>query len=386
MQTHIPARFFRIDPRETFAGKVRPVPAIPYIAKTILTPQDAIASHVRWKITLLLAATIHEPLTERAAHSIHHPEECSIGKWLLSKHTPIFAARRMHAVLNLHAAFHSQMSRIANLIQAGETSARPNRQLNAREPFQSASSALANAIMALQRSNLFHIGNVAKSPVDPNGSAESLLNHLWERGARPPPKRFPHSACTGDSPMQCPCMPQRSRIRLSLFLQVIVGSAFPLPPPQPASPGNASRRHLFGDLRSTASPPCHQPPPPLTTRPQPQRSRRDRLHHLHPGSSLPHPRSHITRCSLVRFHGRSNPIGARRRLVRLLDRHGGVFDVPGRHPRHPDDGNLLQVPSSISLSASASSFSGCWQSSRPAKCEWYKLPILGDFALKQAQS
>src|SRR6202030_2373229 len=51
-----------INPKETFSKKVAPVPAIPYVAKTILTPQDAIASHVRWKITLLLAATIHEPL------------------------------------------------------------------------------------------------------------------------------------------------------------------------------------------------------------------------------------------------------------------------------------------------------------------------------------
>jgi hypothetical protein len=127
------------------------VPAIPYVAKTILTPQDAIASHVRWKITLLLAATIHEPLTERAANSIHHPEHCSIGKWLLSKQTlHLRGTPEYRTVLETHTAFHSQMSHIANLIQAGDFS-QAERQLNSPEPFQSASSALANAIMALPR-------------------------------------------------------------------------------------------------------------------------------------------------------------------------------------------------------------------------------------------
>jgi len=45
------------------------------------------ASHVRWKITLLLAARMREPLSERATRSIQHPEECAIRKWLLSEHT-----------------------------------------------------------------------------------------------------------------------------------------------------------------------------------------------------------------------------------------------------------------------------------------------------------
>jgi hypothetical protein len=127
------------------------VNAIPYIAKTIVTPQDAIASHVRWKITLLLATTVHEPLTERATRSIHHPEECSIGKWLLSRQMlQLRGTPEYRAALDLHVAFHRQMSRIANLIQAGDFS-EAERQLNAPEPFQSASNALANAIMALGR-------------------------------------------------------------------------------------------------------------------------------------------------------------------------------------------------------------------------------------------
>lgn len=138
-------------PEETFTHKVPPVPAIPYIAKLIQTPRDAIASHVRWKITLLLAVTIHEPLTERAARSIHHPEECSIGKWLLSNHTKhLRNTPEYRIVLDLHAAFHHLMTRIADLIQARDFTA-AEQFLNSPEPFQSASNALANAIMALDR-------------------------------------------------------------------------------------------------------------------------------------------------------------------------------------------------------------------------------------------
>ena len=33
--------------------------SIPFIAKPILTPRDAIASHVRWKITLLMACLLY---------------------------------------------------------------------------------------------------------------------------------------------------------------------------------------------------------------------------------------------------------------------------------------------------------------------------------------
>ena len=127
------------------------MPAIPYIAKLIQSPQDAIASHVRWKITLLLAATIHEPLTDRAARSILHPEECSIGKWLLSKQTKhLRDTPEYRTVLDLHAEFHHQMTRVADLIQSRDFIA-AERLLNSPEPFQSASTALANAIMALDR-------------------------------------------------------------------------------------------------------------------------------------------------------------------------------------------------------------------------------------------
>jgi hypothetical protein len=143
---------------------VAPVPAMPYIAKVVVTPQDAIASHVRWKITLLLAATLREPLTERATHSILHPEECSISKWLVSAHTEhLRGTPEYRAVLDLHAAFHDQMQQIANLLNSGDF-AEAERLLKAPSPFQSASRALANAIMALGHSTASRAVAQAKQP------------------------------------------------------------------------------------------------------------------------------------------------------------------------------------------------------------------------------
>jgi hypothetical protein len=127
------------------------MPAESYIAKTIENVPDAIASHVRWKIALLLAARMREPLSERATRSIQHPEECSIRRWLLSEHTLHLRGRPEYlAALDQHTAFHGQMQSIAKLINGGEYE-KAEDLLNAAGPFQNASSALANAIMALDR-------------------------------------------------------------------------------------------------------------------------------------------------------------------------------------------------------------------------------------------
>jgi len=127
------------------------MPAETYIAKTIENPPDAIASHVRWKITLLLAARMREPLSERATRSIQHPEECSIRKWLLSERTlHLRGTQEYKAAVDQHTAFHGQMLAIANLINAGEYE-QAERLLNSKEHFEKPSTALANAIMALDR-------------------------------------------------------------------------------------------------------------------------------------------------------------------------------------------------------------------------------------------
>jgi hypothetical protein len=125
------------------------VPSSSYTAKPNLNPRDAIASHVRWKITLLLATRMHEPLSDRATRSIHHPEECSIGRWLHSEHTlPLRSTPEYRAVVDLHLAFHDIMQHIGGLINAGEFD-QAEYLLNSPEPFQNASNAFANALMAL---------------------------------------------------------------------------------------------------------------------------------------------------------------------------------------------------------------------------------------------
>jgi hypothetical protein len=122
-----------------------------YIAKTIVTSQDAIASHVRWKVTLLLAVRMREPLSERATLSIHRPQECSIHRWLLSKHTlRLRGTPEYRKALDLHLAFHVQMQRIADLINTGEFE-HAGRLLNSPATFLTTSNAFANALMALDR-------------------------------------------------------------------------------------------------------------------------------------------------------------------------------------------------------------------------------------------
>jgi hypothetical protein len=124
---------------------------VEYIAKTIVTPRDAIASLVRWKITLLMATQMREPLSPRATHSVENPQECSIGLWLVSSHTlHLRGTPEYRAVLHLHIEFHREMQKIARLINAGDYPA-AERLLHAPTGLQTVSIAVANAIMALER-------------------------------------------------------------------------------------------------------------------------------------------------------------------------------------------------------------------------------------------
>jgi hypothetical protein len=127
------------------------MPSIPYIAKPVASGRDAVASHMRWRITLLLATQMHEPLSDRANRSIHHPEECSIHKWLASPQTlHLRRTPEYHSALTRHFEFHTQMQRIADLINSGDFD-HAGRLLASPESFQNASNALANALMALDR-------------------------------------------------------------------------------------------------------------------------------------------------------------------------------------------------------------------------------------------
>jgi methyl-accepting chemotaxis protein len=125
--------------------------SVPYLAKPIINARDAIASHVRWKITLLTAARMCEPLSERATRSIQRPDECSIRQWLFSSHTRhLHRTPEYRAVLDRHSEFHREMQTIAGMINAGDFAA-AERLLTAHGSFEQASLAVANAIMALER-------------------------------------------------------------------------------------------------------------------------------------------------------------------------------------------------------------------------------------------
>jgi hypothetical protein len=130
------------------------MPSIPYIAEPVLSGHDAVASHMRWRITLLLATQMREPLSARATRSIHHPEECSIHKWLASRLTlHLRRTLEYHAALTLHLEFHIQMQRIADHINAGQFD-QADRLLSSPESFQNVSNAFANALMALDRCHI----------------------------------------------------------------------------------------------------------------------------------------------------------------------------------------------------------------------------------------
>jgi hypothetical protein len=125
--------------------------SVPYIAKPIVTARDAIASHVRWKITLLTAARMREPLSDRATHSIECPDECSIRRWLLSRYTlHLRQTQEYLIVLHWHKEFHREMLAVAKLLNAGDYET-AERLLHSSASFQKASNSLANAIMELDR-------------------------------------------------------------------------------------------------------------------------------------------------------------------------------------------------------------------------------------------
>jgi hypothetical protein len=125
--------------------------AVPYIAKPIVTARDAIASHVRWKITLLTAVRLRERLSARAMSAIEHPEECAIRQWLLSAGT--LAARQTpehRAALVAHWEFHREMQQIARSIDAGEYEF-AERMLGGGTSFERRSNEVGMALMALGR-------------------------------------------------------------------------------------------------------------------------------------------------------------------------------------------------------------------------------------------
>jgi hypothetical protein len=115
----------------------------------IVTAKDAIASHMRWKITLQLAIALNEPLSPSAIRSIQHSEECPIGRWLVSQHT--LSVRNTEEYRDLaarHEEIHREVAQIASLINNRKYGA-ARRALDPNSSFRRASQAMASAIMAL---------------------------------------------------------------------------------------------------------------------------------------------------------------------------------------------------------------------------------------------
>jgi hypothetical protein len=117
----------------------------------ITTAKDAVAHHMRWRITLQLAVTMREPLGPHATSAIEHLEECSIGKWLISRHTiNIRDTQEYRDLVECHEEFHRVMTAIAFSINHGEYEA-AGQALAPDSSFRVAAHAISSAMMALDR-------------------------------------------------------------------------------------------------------------------------------------------------------------------------------------------------------------------------------------------
>jgi hypothetical protein len=132
----------------------RPPAPEPFVTKPLLTAQEAIASHVRWLITLQLAVRRRESLTPRCNHAIRNPSECAIGEWLLSPRLAHLHRTPEHlALARLHKLFHHQMLQIATLINAADFDTAARLLNDPNGAFQDSAKATANAITTLGRTH-----------------------------------------------------------------------------------------------------------------------------------------------------------------------------------------------------------------------------------------
>jgi len=117
----------------------------------IVTAKDAIGHHMRWRITLQLAVTMREPLSPGATRAIQHLEECSIGKWLVSRHTlDVRNTPQYRDLVARHEEFHRVMTEIAFSINHGDYEA-AGQALAPGSSFRRAAQAISSAIMELDR-------------------------------------------------------------------------------------------------------------------------------------------------------------------------------------------------------------------------------------------
>ena len=126
----------------------------PFVTAPIRTAQDAIASHVRWLITLQLAVRMRETLTPRCNRAITHPAESAIGEWLHSAAIAHLHRTPEHrALVALHQQFHFEMLQIATLINAHDFEVAARLLNDPEGAFQPSAKATANAITTLDRTH-----------------------------------------------------------------------------------------------------------------------------------------------------------------------------------------------------------------------------------------
>jgi hypothetical protein len=117
----------------------------------IVTAKDAIGHHMRWRITLQLAVAMREPLSPGATRAIQHLEECSVGKWIVSRHTlNVRNTPQYRDLVACHEEFHRVMTQIAFSINHGDYEA-AGKALASGSSFRRASQAISSAITALDR-------------------------------------------------------------------------------------------------------------------------------------------------------------------------------------------------------------------------------------------
>ena len=120
-------------------------------AMEILTAREAIARHVQWKITLELALTRREALSDGEMRQIERPGECAIGCWLVSDATrEVRDTPQYEELSRAHVEFHREMLLVARLIECEEYGLAGQR-LAAGGEYRMRSQHLAGAIMALDR-------------------------------------------------------------------------------------------------------------------------------------------------------------------------------------------------------------------------------------------
>ncbi len=117
----------------------------------MLNAKDAIAHHMQWRSTFLLAIACQDPLPEDLRQQIRDETRCKIGVWLDSRETlPIRKRPEYLDVVTRHRAFHREMDGVAKLIERGDFAA-AKAAVGRDTTYEEASQMLASAIVTLNR-------------------------------------------------------------------------------------------------------------------------------------------------------------------------------------------------------------------------------------------